>query len=769
MNDILKIINDPKQLINKTIYIFLFNLFKYIFLKRKKSQDFEKKIEEFIKYINEKIIKDKTRHISKDYSKKNLDNIINFVKTQNQLYAGDIIEGILICTFSVGFSTEQDNTFSKYLYNNLYKIKDPNNYDLVDMFKGEKFYPNELKNFSRLLDLDGTWEDRINEKISNAQDNCVLFNFLTSIFVEKYIHLKERKKNCNSMYYVNRGRLDNQKISDTIYCKLKDNSTTILDKDISLNSIMSLASNLYFPGEFGKARRINIRLIRAFLIQVFIYYQNKNSPLMNYINKDKDGKYDPIPFIYDLRGACVEGRFSLIVLSPLKMEPNISRVSLSQNNLRECGLYEMGKVILFNKNIKTIEFNVSLLRTNFLEFLNNALGIFDNYSVETLNISFNYLKDNCEEYLAKLITYFKGLKTINLNANEFKRGISSFLIVLKNLYRKGKTNLETLFINKCLLDEASYYELGELVKCKYCKLKKLYLNFNTLPSNINFLKKLKKNKSLTQIFINKNEIGNNEVDELLRVISNTEIRYLYLYKNKISSPNKFLSILYRTILIKQDNNNENENEINNNYDNDNDNDNDYDNEIIGDEPYLINLDLSNNELMNKNQTLIKLILTLFKKTTLYCIDISHILYGPSPEKRKITNDNAKYRKGVDDLKNFLEVDKKRYNKVIKDIRKDTVDINRLKDLESEKIFEVFDQKEIDVIISDEKAKFPVFMKQKAAELLNNINNNDIKEIIKEKGFQNIFGQLVNYLTVKRAEKELKELVKTRKAKKLILI
>ena len=753
MNSFQKIINDPKELINKNIYIFLFNLFKCIFIKRKKNQELENKINEFINYINLNIIKDKNNYISKDYSIVNFKNILKFVKKQNCLYAGDIIEGILIYTFSYAFYSDKDNTFSKYLYNNLYKIKDPNNYDLISMFKEEKFFPNELHNLARLLDLDGTWEDRINDKISKAQDNCVLFNFLTDLFIEKYQNINDLKKNNNSMYYIYKGKLDNTKISNTIYNKLKENSVTVLDKDITMNSIMCLASNLFYSGEFGKTNRINIRLIRAFFIQVFIYYQNEHSPLMNYINRDEEGKYDPIPFVYDLRGACVEGRFSLIILSPLKIEPNINRVSLSQNNLRECGLFEMGKVILFNKNIKIIEFNTHLLRTNFLEFLNNALAIFDNYSVEVLNISFNYLKDNCEEYLAKLITYFKGLKTINLNANEFKRGISSFLIVLKNLYRKGKTKLETLFINKCLLDDASYYELGELLKCKYCKLKKLYLNFNTLPANINFLKKLKKNKSLTEIFINKNDIGNNEVDDLLRVMSNTDIHYLYLFKNKISSPNKFLNILYRTIII-------------------NSNDADNDNEILADDSYLMNLDLSNNDLMNKNQNHIKLINKIFEKTSLYCLDISHILYGPSPEKRKITNDNAKYRKAVDDLKNYLEKDKKQYNKVIKNIRSNSVDIKRMKDLINEENYDIFnnlDKEQIDRIINDEKAKFPVFLRVETRTIIKKEANNILKDIIKKNGYEKVGEQLVNYLILKRSEKNWTELEKTRKKKKLILI
>ena len=800
MTDILKIINDSKLIIDKSINIFLFNLFKFIFIKRKKAQDIENRLTKYIDKINKQIIKKKEDYINKDYTKENFKKIIEFVKKQNKLYSGEIIEGILIYTFSHAFYSDKDNTLGKYVYSNLYKFKDPQNYDIINMFKQDKFYPRELKDLKELLLIDATWEDRDNDRINRAQRDCVIYNLLYFIFIEKYINIKEVKNNNKSMYYINRGLLDNQKISETIYNKLKDNSMTILDKDITTNSIMSLASNLYYSGEYGKISPIPIRLIRALLIQVFIYYQNKNSPLMNYITKDEN--YDPIPFVYDLRGACVEGRFALIILSPVRIEPRINRISLSQNNLRECGLYEMGKAILFNKNIKVIEFNTSLLRTNYIDFLNNALGIFDNYSVEVLNISFNYLKDNCEEYLAKLITYFKGLKTINLNANEFKRGICSFLIVLKNLYRQGNTKLEKLLINKCLLDEGSYYELGELLKCKYCKLKKLYLNFNTLPSNINFLKKLKKNKSLTEIFINKNEIGNNEVDDILRIISNTNVRYLYLYKNKISSPNQFLDILYRTKLIKKYNNNDNEkdkdniininninekenniindknnaNNINiyNNIDNDNDNENDNDDEddqeIIGDESYLINLDLSNNELYIKNQTHIKLMNTICKESTLYCLDISHILYGPSPEKKKITNDNAHYRKAVDDLKNYLEKEKKGYIKTLKYIRSNTVDKNRLNDLESEEMFKDLD-KDIDDIISQENAKFPVFLRERASKLIDDDKNKELREIMSKKNIKigEMEDRLLNYLIVKRSEKNLEQLIKIKKEHKLILI
>jgi hypothetical protein len=46
-----------------------------------------------------------------------------------------------------------------------------------------------------------------------------------------------------------------------------------------------------------------------------------------------------MPFTYELRGALIEGRFSNIILSPLKIEPRITNIELDRNNLRELGIY----------------------------------------------------------------------------------------------------------------------------------------------------------------------------------------------------------------------------------------------------------------------------------------------------------------------------------------------------------------------------------------------------------------------------------------------
>ena len=752
--NILKIFEDSKTIINGDLLLIIYNLLKYIIIKKEKQNEksnIQNHLELLIPIINENIIKDEDKYINTEYSITNFKNIIEFIKFQNKKFSGEILEGLLIYIFSFAFETSQDNTFGKNIFNNIFKLKDAKNYELVNMFKKDKFEPEELKDIKEILDKDGTVEDKINERINDLQRNSVIYNLLFQIFYEKYINIKIiDKKNNYSMNFINRGFSDNQKISFEIFDKLRDNSSTALDRDVTGNSIMSLIVNLYFPNEFGKVSRAPIRLIRAFLIQVYIYWQNKNSPLMNYITTKVNNEI--IPFVYDLKGACVEGRFASIIIGPTRIEPRINKILISQNNLRESGLYEIGRAIIFNKNVKIIDCNTSLFRNNYLEYLNRALGLFDNYSVEELNLSFNYLKEFSEDYLAKLITHFKGLKTLNLTMNEFKKGISSFLFVLKNLYRKGETKLEVLYLNKCLLDEGSFYELGELLKCKYCKLKKLYINNNVLPSNINFLKKLKKNKSLTEIYLSREEIGKNQVNDIARVISNTEIHYLYLYRNKIINFNGLIELLYRTKIVNDSN------EINNNT-------------IISEDSFLINLDLSNNEPYIKNEFHIKLISKLINQTTLYCIDFSHIIFGPNPDKYKL--DNNTYRKNVENLKKQIAKDKTNYIEEKSQIRPNKVEIKKyMKFREEEKIYDLDDK--IMEILNNPKAKYTVYLREEARKLIND-NNTEIRNIfinnniIDKKEYRNIENKLVQYMKFKRTNKVLEHLEETNKNRKLILI
>ena len=296
------------------------------------------------------------------------------------------------------------------------------------------------------------------------------------------------------------------------------------------------------------------------------------------------------------------------------------------------------------------------------------------------------------------------------------------------------------------MDGQALYELGELLKCKFCKLKKLFLSGNSFPYNNNdFFKKLKKNKSLTEIYLNKNDIWNGNVDDILRIINITEIKYLYLYRIKITDFNKLLAIINRTKLIG---NKDDENNIN------------------LDELFLTNLDLSNNDFNIKNEQHIELLIKLIEKTNLHCLDISHILYDDNPYKLKKINDNVNYRTKVEELKKILEDNREKYIKNVSDLRKNKVDKKHNENLKDEKALKQYDD-DIYNIIANDKAKHPLFLRKEARRILNNEKNKEIRK--NEKEFEKMEENLINYMIYKRSERDINKLEKEVKKKKLILI
>lgn len=747
MNEEIKeTINNSKTILNKKIHLFLFALFKNIFLKKYNKKK-TKELDGIIDKINKDIIKEQDKYINKDYELKNIKNILDFVKNQNLIYCGDIIENILIYIFSYGYKAEKDSTFGQYLYNNIGKLRDPKNYDILNMINPVVFAPEEFRNFKQLLLIDISFNEINNNVISEKQKQSVLYNLLVEIYIMKYKIFSKEYYNKNILNYINKGYFD-MKIYEKIYNILKDNSSTIIEQDLSANSINSFVSNFFYPLGFGKIPRASIRIIRAFLISVFIYYQNKNSPLMKYIKpNENDNSLVNIPFTYDLRGASIEGRFANIILSPLRIESRITNILLNKNNLRELGIIELFKLFIMNKNIKLVEFSSSLIKASYLKYYNYGMGVHENHTLEELNLSGNSLKEDSEEIMYKIISSLKSLKTLNISANEFRKGLSSFFVVLRKLYRKRKTKLENLYLNKCMLDEQSLYELGELLKCKYCKLKVLYINNNSFPYNNNeFWKKLKKNKSLTEIYLNRNDIWNDDVEDILRIINITGIKYLYLYKIKIADFNKLLMIINRTKLIG---NKDDEDKIN------------------LDELFLTNLDLSSNEFSIKNPQHIELLTKIIEKTNLNCLDISHILYDSNPERFQKIQENLNYRMKVETLKKKLEDIREKYIDNVRELRNSNVNKSRIEiSKEEEDLLKKYD-KDIDNVIKKDKAKYPVFLAKEAIKILDNENN---EELIKDdRKFGEMIRKMKKYMMYKRAERTIDKNKKEIRKKKLIII
>ena len=734
-----KIINNSKLLIDRDIFISVFKILFYIFIRTNQNIN---EMNEFVRRINDKYNLRANDRLSIYYRNENLFNIIKFVKKQNSVFANDILENIFILIFSFAFKTSQDCSFGKYIYNNIDRLKNKQNYEFVKWFVREKLRLTE--GIKDLLKQDVHENDNLTNPYQNEEP---IYNFIRIIYDKNLASFPKKKKIIN---YINRRNINLIKISaNNINSNQNDSTKSSITKTISQSSMISqLFYNQNIP--FAHEKLVLLPFIRSFFISVYIYYQNKNSSLMRYRrNLNNQNNLEEIPFKYDISEAGIEDKFGRIVMSPLRIEPRLEEIIINKNRLKENAFIELAKILLFNKNINKIYFDHDSFKSYYLDFFNKVIGLFDNYSVKVLNLSFNYLREDSSEYLANILSHFKGVKAINLSKNDLKNGISSFLITLKKLYRERKINLEKLSLNQCLLDDIAFYELGELLKSKYCKLKYLYLNVNNIPSASNFLKKLKKNKSLVEIYFNENNIDNNDTDCILRIISYTNIECLYLYNNKIHDFSQCLRIIYRTKLIKDRNNKE------------------VLEEKIREDANLFNLDVSHNLCYNKNKDKIELIYNLIDDTTLYCLDFTKIIYDEYPEKFT-GNDN--YTESVDKLKNKLEKEQNEYNNKIGELLRNEVDKERaLRDIK-ENSFNYIDDK-IQEIIENEKANNNIFLRLNAKNLVNNndeIWNNNINEN-NGKTKKEIFNDLLNYLKLKRADKNIKEINNKINLKKMILI
>ena len=304
---------------------------------------------------------------------------------------------------------------------------------------------------------------------------------------------------------------------------------------------------------------------------------------------------------------------------------------------------------------------------------------------------------------------------------------------------------------KCTLDDISYYELGEILKSKFCKLKVLCLSDNNIPANTNFLKKLKKNKTLSQIYMNKNNIGNNNTDDIMRIISNSNIEYLYLQKNKIIDFSQCLRIINRAKLIKKEG------------------------KIISSSSLLYNLDIGHNICFNKNKDKIELFKKSIDETTLYCLDVSQILYDNSPDKFLKNVINNEYTTSVNNLVNKLDEEQNKYNKISGKINTNINYLKKLQNINYNEFKELDD--EIKIILKENKAIYTLFLKEQAKILI--LNNDKIKNEIKRKAnndekkikkiYDEIHKKLLDYMILKRENIKIDELNYIINSEKKIII
>ena len=766
--------------INPTIYKYLLMLMKYIFIGKdnfKNKDNIDKlinKLKQFTTHINQNIIKKKENFIeiepiNKIYTFKNFLNIINFVKSQNLMFAGNILEGILIIIFSYSIEVPKEDEFGKLIYLNISKLREPQNEYIPKWFsKAEKtFQHEELKNIQNLLERD-IYIKSTEKELYQIQDTPVLLKLLLEIMKIQLNFLYSNMKNSICTKCINNGILKIMDVELALFQNLKNNTSNNsgLDTDLVINSIASLYHYIFIK------EQAPIRIIRCFLISVYIYYQNKNSQYiksldsMADIDKNQESDLVDVPFTYELRGANVEGRFSHVIISPISIEPRIINVDFSQNNIREPGLYEFGKLLTFNKKIKSINLQKGLLRGYHLYLMNTGFGIYNNYNLEYLNLSFCYLNNNIEYSLPELLNHLKGLKTLNLSGNEIKEGVKTFFVKLKKLYRNGNTKLERLYLNNCILDQASLYELSELLKSPLCGLKSLSLGVNPKINILNFLKKIKVNKSLEELNICRCDLDDNDIDDVCRIFSHTNLKYLNLFKNNFHNFAKCLRILFRSKIIKQ------KNEI-------------IDKSNIKLNSSLMNLDFSNNVLNPIDYRYIKIINEdLFpNKTTLSCLDFSHILFGPYPEKPKKMIDV--YKGEVENMESALEKNREHNLNLLIKRRDNKINIQRYESEEAK--LEDLDAELIDYInkeiLSNELVIHPAFLREKCLDLIRDKifeNKEKYQSLINEEGIKEIFDftseendsfikKLMDYIIYLKSKNEIVDINLELERKNLIII
>ena len=605
----------PKSsIINKGSYLFLYCLLKSIFIKdignRKEKND---KIEEYLKKIREKYKID----LKREYSKENFENIIKYVKIQNKAYVGEILENILLKLFCSIMKVPQKETINKYIYYNLQNIfgiknkvkeKQISETNLIrDFILYDKLYPAELQN------------KEIFYQTSNNVITSTFEYFLILIYQCKLDSVKNRnkKQQFNDISY----KL--YKYSQN-YPYNKEEKRIIQNSIIEFDNIINKVHENYKKKIENNSLNSNISIISYFFFTLFVNYQTINSRLIKYSKKDND-KFFLVPYEYNLIGSSMKAIYAPLICSPMRQDNRINIISMTENDLAEIGMAEMGKNIIFNQNIKVINYNKNRLYSYYFYYLNQASKIYGNYSVQEINLSNNFFNDDIDDYLCDILKKFKNLKTLNLSCNRIGSGISKFMNRLKLYYRKNKTKLEKLNLNKCFLNKSSLYELCECLKSKYCKLKYLYLNLNYMNdfSAQPLLDAIKKNNSLKEVYLNKNLIGNSSISNIGKVISRfrNSLEVFYLSQNEIKNNDNLLRIACRTKIIYS--NEENKNEILLNH---------------HESPSLINLDLSKNGINIKNTYQILLLEQIINDTYLFCLDYSQILYNfeyESPSKKGI--------------------------------------------------------------------------------------------------------------------------------------
>ena len=373
----------------------------------------------------------------------------------------------------------------------------------------------------------------------------------------------------------------------------------------------------------------NNDIITKFFFTLFVNYQTINSRLMQYSNNETNNQFAEIPFDYNLISSSMKGNYALLITTPMRQDDRITIVSMAENDLRELGMLELGKSLVFNKSIKSVNYSKNRLYSYYLDYLKKGIQVFENKTVEEINISNNFFTNDIDEYLGDILKKLTNIKTLNISSNNIDGALTNFFCQIKLLTRKRRLKLENLIINKCSICKEAIYELCEFLKCKFCNLKKLQLNINNIKDDLakSLLKSIKKNTSLKEVYLGRNFISDISTENICKIISrpNCSLYTLYLDNNEIKNNDNLLRIIARTKILYSPSDKEKKDLV------------DLDNN-----KFIHNLDIGNNEINMGNTSQIQLMEKIVDDTYLSCLDYSvyfNVLSSSKKHKNQQTKEN----------------------------------------------------------------------------------------------------------------------------------
>ena len=549
---------------------------------------------------------------------KQIEELVKKEEKDGQLY--DIMELLNLSIFSNLFDLSQEFSINLYCFDNGQKInKQPILEDLKKRLSNKKFMNDELCNYifdgkKCMIDFENFLKIIMNGKISQ----------INKIF----LYLKNNYKDIKTfLIYVKKNQKYFSKDKKSFYT-----NDIKIEEDIE---------------KFSNEKNID-RLYKL----SFIYYRYKTDEFFN--NKNYIHYYGKIDFVQANIGSQNVWNF----FPGIKIFENIIKLDLSHNFFGPLGFYELSKILYYNRNIKIINLSFNEIDYHCLKYLVLGMEFFNHnieeYELEELDLFNNSIEEDSIIYINYLMNSFKKLKIINLNHNKLRNGLKSFFLNLKNLYKRNKDyNLEQLFLSDNQADKDSILELANCIKLKYFKLKILVINNWNLNNfaGIKFLKNLKYNRQLEELYIYKSGINHSFINSISNIIKYTNINNLSLYKNNLSIMEKIIKIYAKIQLINIEDIEKNKSLI----------------------PILFNLDLSNPDIFYLTMEDLNVIQNIINHTNNIIIDYYDIFkdieneYVKKGKKNEYKINIENYKSKKESLEKQKKINSNEYKDVIKNL------------------------------------------------------------------------------------------------------